>query len=208
MADLLRHFQRPDEDALFEALGYGRIRTKQVLEYLMPDLPAEPPRARAGLRRLFGLLERQKKEGEGVRVRGIEEPMVRFGRCCEPLPGERVVGFLTRGRGVTVHAADCERLVGTDRDRHVEVEWEKGARAPRSVRLEIAARDRPGLLAAMSHAISSAGINIDRAWVRTTSEGAAYNMFEMTMLSVEDLERTTRALRRVPGIKDVKRIRT
>jgi (p)ppGpp synthase/HD superfamily hydrolase len=60
----------------------------------------------------------------------------------------------------------------------------------------------------MSQAIASAGINIDRAWVRTTGDGAAYNMFEMTMLSVEDLERTTRALRRVQGIKDVKRIRT
>jgi GTP pyrophosphokinase len=206
MADLLRHFQRVDEDSFFEALGYGRIRTKQVLEYLGAEQP-DSQRARAGLRRLFGLVQRQKKEGEGVRVRGVEDEMVRFGRCCEPLPGERITGFLTRGRGVTVHSSDCERLAGTDRERHVEVEWEKGARAPRTVRMEVISRDRPGLLAAMSHSIASAGINIDRAWVRTT-EGAAFNVFEMTLFSVEDLERVTRALRRVPGIKDVKRIRT
>ena len=207
MADLLRRFERHDEDALFEALGYGRIRTKQILEYLVPEQAAEAGRPRAGLRRLFGLVQRQKKEGEGVRVHGGEDEMVRFGRCCEPLPGEPIVGFLTRGRGVTVHATDCERLGGTDHERHVEVEWEKGARAPRSVRLEVISRDRPGLLAAMSHAIASVGINIDRAWVRTT-EGAAFNVFEMTLFSVEDLQRVMRALRRVPGIKDVKRIRT
>jgi GTP pyrophosphokinase len=209
MADLLRHFQRSDEDSLFEALGYGRIRTKQVIEYLLPETAAaEAPRPRAGLRRLFGLLERSRKEGEGVLVRGIEDEMVRFGKCCEPLPGERITGFLTRGRGVTVHSSDCERLAGSDRERHVEVGWEKGARAPRTVRMEVISRDRPGLLAAMSHGIASAGINIDRAWVRTTGDGDAFNIFEMTLFSVEDLERVTRALRRVAGIKDVKRVRT
>jgi GTP pyrophosphokinase len=208
MADLLRHFQRPDEDALFEALGYGRIRTKQVLEYLLPDKATEQPRPRARLRRLFGLLERQKKEGDAVRIRGVEEAMIRFGHCCEPLAGEHIVGFLTRGRGVTIHTVDCERLEGSDRDRHVEVEWEKNARAPRTVRMEVISRDRPGLLAATSHAIASAGMNIDRAWVRTTDEGTAFNIFEMQMFSVDDLERVTRALRRVAGIKDVKRIRT
>jgi GTP pyrophosphokinase len=209
MAELLRHFQRADEEALFEALGYGRVRTKQIIEVLLPgEATKEPPRQRTGLRRLFGLRERQRKEGEGVRVKASGETMVRFGRCCQPLPGEPIIGFLTRGRGVTVHAGDCERLDGTDPERRVEVDWEKGARAARTVRIEVISRDRPGLLAAMSHSIASAGINIDRAYVRTTGEGKALNVFEMTLFSVADLDRVTGSLRRVPGIKDVKRVRT
>jgi guanosine-3',5'-bis(diphosphate) 3'-pyrophosphohydrolase len=207
MADVLRHFERPDEDSLFEAIGYGRVRTKQVTEWLFPDRKDEEPR-RQGLRRIFSLLERQKKDSSGVRVSGADESMVRFGKCCSPLPGEPIVGFLTRGRGVTVHAADCERLSTSDPERRVDVAWEKGTRAPRSVRLEVRSRDRPGLLARMSQAIASAGVNIDRAYVRTTGEGKAQNVFEMTLFNVDELTRVSRNLRRVPGVKEVTRVRT
>jgi GTP pyrophosphokinase len=134
--------------------------------------------------------------------------MVRFGKCCGPLPGEPIIGFLTRGRGVTVHAVDCERLEDSDPERRVDVSWEKGTRAPRTVRLEISSRDRPGLLARMSQAIASAGVNIDRAYVRTTGEGKAQNVFEMTLFNDDELTRVSRNLRRVPGVKEIKRIRT
>ncbi len=208
MADLLRHFEREDEESLLEAVGYGRVRTKQIVDFLLPGVATEAPQRRTGLRALFGLLEGRSKKGEGVLLKGGDDFMVRFGQCCQPLPGEEIVGFLTRGRGVTVHAATCERLVGTDAERRVEVEWERGAKAPRRVRLEVTSRDRPGLLAGMSQAIASAGINIDRAYVRTTAEGTAHNVFEMTLLTAEDLERVTRNLRRVPGIREIRRLRS
>jgi guanosine-3',5'-bis(diphosphate) 3'-pyrophosphohydrolase len=206
MADLLRSFARNDEQALLEGIGYGRITTKQVLDHLLPERKQETPRARARLRRVFGFLERQRKVG--VVVQGSEETMVRFGKCCQPLPGEDIVGFMTRGRGVTVHAADCGRLDGSDVERRVEVVWEKGARAARPVRLEVTSRDRPGLLAGMSQAIASAGVNIDRAYVRTNTEGRAQNVFEMTLFTARQLEEVTRNLRRVAGVRDVRRIRT
>jgi GTP pyrophosphokinase len=207
MADVLRHFERADEDAFFEAIGYGRIRTKKVIDWLYPGHGGEEPR-KQGLRRIFGLLERQKKDSSGVVVSGADDSMVRFGKCCGPLPGEPIIGFLTRGRGVTVHAVDCERLEDSDPERRVDVSWEKGTRAPRTVRLEISSRDRPGLLARMSQAIASAGVNIDRAYVRTTGEGKAQNVFEMTLFNDDELTRVSRNLRRVPGVKEIKRIRT
>jgi len=209
MAELLKRFKRADEEELFEAVGYGRLRTRQVIEHLLPDaFTADMAKPRTGLRALFGLLEsRGKKIGEGVVLHGSEDTMVRFGKCCQPLPGEEIVGFMTRGRGVTVHSSGCERLGAADPERRVEVEWQKGARAPRKVRLQVTSRDRPGLLAAMSQSIASAGINIDKAYVRTTGEGKALNVFEMTCLSSDDLERVTSKLKRVAGVKDVKRIR-
>ncbi len=209
MPDLLKHFTRDDEDALLEAVGYGRIRTKQVVEHLFPETEAaEPSRRRAALGKIMKLLERQKKTLPAVRVTGDADSMVRLGKCCDPLPGEPIIGFMTRGRGVTVHSVECERLADSDDERRVEVVWEKGARTARDVRLEVVSRDRPGLLAGMSHAIAQTGMNIKKAYVRTTGEGRALNVFEMTLFSHDDYERVCRNLRRVPGVKDVKRLRT
>ena len=115
---------------------------------------------------------------------------------------------MTRGRGVTVHSTECERLLDMDAERRVEVTWERGARANRTIRLEIEARDQRGLLARMSQAITSAGVDISRAFVRTTGEGKAINIFEMVLASDDELARVRRNLLRVPGVKGVKRLRT
>jgi GTP pyrophosphokinase len=209
MADLLKRFGRDDEDALLEGIGYGRTRTKQVIEYLFPQSEVvEPSRPRAAFGKIMKLLERQKKGAPAVKVTGDDDSMVRLGKCCHPLPGEEIVGFMTRGRGVTVHSTECGRLADADAERSVEVVWQKGARTARDVRIEVTSRDRPGLLAGMSHAIAQTGMNINKAYVRTTGEGRALNVFEMTLFSVDDYERVCRNLRRVPGVKDVRRLRT
>lgn len=209
LADLLTRFDRSDEDSLCEAVGYGRVRTRQIMEYLEPERAEEEARRRVGFRgRLLGLLDRQRRPGPGVVLGGGNDEIVRFGKCCQPLPGEQIVGFMTRGRGVTVHSNACERLADMDPERRVEVTWEKGARAARSVRLEVTARNQRGLLARMSQAITSAGVDISRAFVRTTGEGKAINVFEMTLSSDDELARVRRNLLRVPGVKEVKRLRT
>jgi GTP pyrophosphokinase len=144
----------------------------------------------------------------GVRVGGVEDVLVRFGKCCEPLPGERILGFITRGRGVTVHAVDCPRVLDSDPQRRVEVVWEKDADAPRAVSLEVVCIDAPGLLAAMSKAISSTGVNISRAQVRNAEDGKATDTFEVVVNSVDQLNRVVRSLSKVRGVMKVTRIRT
>jgi GTP pyrophosphokinase len=209
MADLLKHFSCDDEEGLLEAVGYGRVRTKQVIEHLFPEAETvERSRPRAALGKIMKLLERQKKALPAVRVTGEDDSMVRLGKCCDPLPGEAIAGFMTRGRGVTVHSTECGRLADADDQRRVEVVWERGARTARDVRIEVMSRDRPGLLAGMSHAIAQTGININKAYVRTTGEGRALNVFEMTLFTVEDYDRICRNLRRVPGVREIKRLRT
>ena len=203
-ATLLDHFQRRDEEALLEAVGYGRITGKQVLTFLLPGENVDAERPRRSLRTLFGLLGRHTPKPL-VMAEDIDEAMVRFAKCCEPLAGEDIVGFLTRGRGVTVHSKQCPRLADAERERMVSVSWQKAATVARPVRLEVVSRDRPRLLADMSEAIATAGVNIDRAHVRTVGS-RAMNTFEVTLTSVEDLARVTRNLRRVPGVKDVRRV--
>jgi len=125
-----------------------------------------------------------------------------------PLPGERIAGFITRGRGVTVHAQDCPKVLETDPQRRVDVQWENGKGTARPVQVEVTCADRPGLLAAMSKAISATGVNIAGATVRTLADHKAQNTFDLMVSSVDELNRVTRSLERVRGVVKVARLRT
>jgi GTP diphosphokinase / guanosine-3',5'-bis(diphosphate) 3'-diphosphatase len=196
-----------DEESMIAAIGYGRLQTQSVLGKLVPpeDLEDRTDKAEGALQRLFRFVGRQGKGG--VRVSGVEDVMMRFGRCCNPLPGERIVGFITRGRGVTVHTADCQRVMESDPERRVEVAWDGANGHFRPVQVEVMGVDQPGLLAALSKAISSAGVNISRAQVRTMPDKKALNTFEIMVDSVDALNRVMRGLGKVRGVIRVQRVR-
>jgi GTP pyrophosphokinase len=144
-----------------------------------------------------------------VRVSGLDgEVLVRFAKCCQPLPGERIAGFITRGRGVTVHAGDCPKVQETDPQRRVDVEWQDAKGVPRAVKIEVTCVDAPGLLAAMSKAISSTGVNITRAQVHPTADHKSQNTFELMVGSLEELNTVMKNLGRVRGVMRVTRVRT
>ncbi len=198
-----------DEETLLAGVGYGKVTTQQILAKVLPadQLEQRREKAEGRLQRLLRLVSRQSKSG--VRVSGVEDMLVRFGKCCGPLPGERITGFITRGRGVTVHAMDCPKVLESDPQRRIDVQWEdaKGG-TPRTVRVEVTCVDRPGLLAAMSKAISSAGINISRAQVHGLGDRKAQNVFEIMVASADELNRVMRNLGRVRGVMKVARVRT
>ncbi|HVN87303.1 MAG TPA: bifunctional (p)ppGpp synthetase/guanosine-3',5'-bis(diphosphate) 3'-pyrophosphohydrolase [Candidatus Binatia bacterium] len=198
-----------DEDTLLAAVGYGKLTSHQVLAHLVPAevlAAGATPQEEGTLKRLFRMVKKQVPGG--VRVSGVEDTLVRFGKCCDPLPGERILGFITRGRGVTVHAIDCPRVLESDPQRRVEVMWEDGAQAAlRRVTVEVSCVDEPGLLAAMSKAISGAGVNISRAQVKSIPEKRAVNTFEVMVGDATQLNRVMRALGKVRGVTRVARAR-
>src|SRR5205823_2203730 len=165
-----------DEDTLLAAVGYGKVTAQQVLGKLLSpeELERRREKGEGRLQRLLRMVSRQTKSG--VQVSGVEDMLVRFGKCCSPLPGERITGFITRGRGVTVHTLDCPKVLESDPQRRIDVQWEDGKGTPRPVRVEVTCIDQPGLLAAMSKAISSAGINITRAQVHALGDHKAQNV--------------------------------
>jgi guanosine-3',5'-bis(diphosphate) 3'-pyrophosphohydrolase len=195
-----------DEETLVAAIGYGRVPTQQLIAKLVPadQLHGAEVKPEGAFQRLFRLVSRQSRGG--VKVSGIDDVMVRFGRCCNPLPGEAIVGFITRGRGVTVHSTDCQRVMESDPERRVTVAWDGVAGNFRPVQLEVVSMDSPGLLAAMSKAISSSGINITGAQVRTVDK-RAHNTFEVMVDSVDALNRIMRGLGKVKGVMRVSRVR-
>jgi GTP diphosphokinase / guanosine-3',5'-bis(diphosphate) 3'-diphosphatase len=196
-----------DEESLVAAIGYGRLPSQQVLAKLVPEELGDDRKEQTegALQKLFRLVGRQTKGG--VQVSGVDDVMVRFGRCCNPLPGERIIGFITRGRGVTVHAMDCLRVMESDPQRRVEVAWDPADGHVRPVEIEVTGVDAPGLLAAMSKAISSNGVNISRAEVRTGIDKKAVNVFEVMVDSVDALNRVMRGLGKVKGVMRVQRVR-
>jgi GTP pyrophosphokinase len=190
-----------DEEALLSALGYGRITTRHILAKLLPPdkLDLSTKKSEGSLESLFRLVSNQ-KPGLGIRVKGIDDVLIRFALCCHPLPGEAVVGFITRGRGVTVHTVGCPTVLESDPHRKVDVSWEEDGQAPRPVKIEVTCIDQPGLLAAISSAITSAEANIARAQIRTFADQRALNTFEVMIKNSEHLKHVLQNISKVKGV--------
>jgi len=197
-----------NEESLLAALGYGRITTRHVLAKLVPPekLDGGVKKTEGALQSLFRLASRQ-KQGIGIRVKGVDDVLVRFALCCHPLPGERILGFITRGRGVTVHTVGCPTVMESDPHRKIEVSWEESGQTPRPVKIEVTCVDQPGLLAAISAAITSAEANIARAQIRTFSGEKALNTFEVMIKNSQHLKDVLQNISKVKGVYKAVRAR-
>lgn len=193
-----------NEEGLLAGVGYGKVMPRQVLARLLPaeQIAGDEKQMEGGLERLFRLVGARDR---GVRVKGIEDVLVRFARCCNPLPGEDIAGIITRGRGVTVHVASCPTGLEGDPERRMEVGWSDDAQMPRAVKIEVNCADEPGLLAAISSAISEAGVNIARAHIRTF-DGKAVNTFEIMIGSSDQLRQVLQDISRVEGVFEASRV--
>jgi GTP pyrophosphokinase len=194
---------------LFAALGYGRINSSKIIAKLLPEqgeatqkLDEQP----TPLQRIFHRAAQVSRERIGVKVSGLDNIVIRFAKCCQPLPGDRVVGFITRGRGVTVHYADCPHVLDCDPLRRVEVDWDSGAREAQRVRITVHAQDQMGLLANVSQAVAGQGTNITSAQIKT-AHGRAYINFEILVSSAEQLQKIKRSIEMVAGVIKVERVK-
>ena len=194
---------------LFAGVGYGRISTAKIIAKLMPEdskVEEKLEAPQSPIQRIFQRAAQASRERVGVRVSGIDNILIRFAKCCDPLPGDRIVGFITRGRGVTVHYADCAQVLNSDPLRRVEVEWDTVVKAPRRVRITVASQDQMGLLASVTQAITANGANITSAQIKTDHGKATIN-FEMIIDDAQQLHRIKRAIEMVPGVIKVERVR-
>ena len=206
LAEVARGDARGSVDELFSRVGYGRLPAVQVLRKLDPNAAPEPeakPRRRSFFRR-----ERAPSSGSGIRVSGMSDVLVRFARCCSPLPGDEAIGFITRGRGVTVHVKDCRKIFELDPQRRVDVEWDAKTSAPRRIKVRVRSVDKPGLLASVTNIISEAGINIEGARVTTTRDEKALHSFDLAVADVDTLNAVMKKIERIKGVLSVERLRS
>ncbi len=199
-----------DVDSLLAEIGYGKVSTKQVATQLLPEDPnidAKLARDDTPLQKIFQKAARALRDRSGVRVNGLDDMVFRFARCCEPLPGDRLVGYISRGRGVIIHTLGCPQTLSIDPQRLVPVTWDDNVKAPRSVKLTVHSYDRMGILARVSQSIASSGANIITAQISATPEGRTIGVFEINVTSAAHLETITRALEKVEGVIRVERRR-
>jgi guanosine-3',5'-bis(diphosphate) 3'-pyrophosphohydrolase len=194
----------PGVDDLLAAIGYGKTSVQQILAKLAPAAVLEAPE------RPRTAAPTKPKPEHGVRIRGVEDLLVRFARCCNPLPGDQIVGFITRGRGLTVHARDCLTVAKNvlDRERLINVDWDVEEPAKRPVRIAVyIGRDRPGLLSEITGAISSRNGNITKAEVTVTDDRRGINHFVVEVADLDQLQGIMAAIRDVPDVVNVERVR-
>ena len=196
--------QKPDD--LYAAIGYGKATARAVLARLAGQ---DALRERAPDGAITSVVKRVLGSGEAkIKVRGVDDLMVFRARCCNPIRGEKIVGYITRGKGVSVHAATCPNVVNLlyDPERRMEVEWDKGAdSSPYVVRLKIHVADRKGILADVSTRIAAINTNIRDVEATTDADHRASIRITVEIVNVKHLDRVTKALKSIEGVLAVDR---
>jgi len=191
---------------LFVALGYGKVAVRQVLAKLLPpDRLAEPPQEKL---RPIAAVGRLLRGGEQrIRVRGVDDLLIARAKCCNPILGEPIVGYITRGRGVSVHSQQCPNIVNLmyDPERRVEVDWETGGDEDYDVGLAVTVEDRSGILAAITGVLAELSTDIRNAEANAFDDHTAAVGLTVRIHDLKHLERVVKAIRGVSGVIDVER---
>jgi guanosine-3',5'-bis(diphosphate) 3'-pyrophosphohydrolase len=189
-------------DDLFVAVGYGKLSPHQVVRPLLPAADLKEG-LKEKITRKIGL------QKDAVKVRGVNDILIHLSKCCNPVPGDRIIGFITRGRGLSIHAVDCPNIdeLDYDRDRLVEVDWDMGDTTTHPVEISVLTVDKPGLLALVSASIASARANISHAEISTTEDKKAILNFVVDITNIGHLDRVLRNIEKVEGVLQARRVR-
>ncbi|MRR53494.1 MAG: bifunctional (p)ppGpp synthetase/guanosine-3',5'-bis(diphosphate) 3'-pyrophosphohydrolase [Deltaproteobacteria bacterium] len=195
------------EEDLLAAVGYGKLSCNQILGKLLSEEKLAETREQKESRVSKAIGKLSKKSSSAIQVNGIDDVMVRFGKCCNPLPGDEVVGFITRGRGVTIHTADCSFAMESDPERRLEVTWNKGKETALPVKIRVTCHDQKGILANIAQVIANCEANISSASVHSTVDKKGENLFEIEVTDLEHLNRVLNNIMHVSGVIKVERLK-
>jgi GTP diphosphokinase / guanosine-3',5'-bis(diphosphate) 3'-diphosphatase len=189
---------------LYANIGYGITSSNQVIGRLRPhDVETEK---REGLMSKVVARLTRKKDTKGIMVKGLDDMLIRFANCCHPLPGEDVLGFITLGRGVTIHKRDCRHILDADSRRIVDVQWEPTEKDIYLARLKVTSVDKKGILADISSIMSQRDANIIQAEVKTTMDKKGVSFFTIEVKNFKQLEGIISAIKKIKEVLIVERI--
>lgn len=207
LAEVAEDFKLADIAALFSMIGQGQISTSSVIERLKllqgiiepetEEIPIQVPKSLRGPR----------SASQGVLVRGSADVMTKMARCCTPVPGDEIVGFITRGDGVSVHRADCKNVKSLRAERIVEVAWSEDSRGVFMVQIQVEALDRSGLLSDVTRVLTENHVNILSATVSTGRDRVALSRFVFEMADPSHLDHLLNQVRRIDNVYDVYRVK-
>ncbi|MEP7324931.1 MAG: TGS domain-containing protein, partial [Gemmatimonadota bacterium] len=189
--------------ALHVALGRGDLAIGQVIKAIYPDLPGD--QLQEPKPTVFGRMIDRLRLGRGIKIQGVDGLMVRYAQCCQPVPGDPVVGYVTQGRGISIHRADCPNLLTlASEGRRVEIDWKEMEGESFAVRLVLQAEDRRGLYADIMEAISQTGTNIKGADLNS-KDGSVFGTIFVEVDNLPHLAKVMKAVRKVKSVTEVDR---
>ena len=182
----------PEEMRPAEVLAEGGTATEQAAEAMQKTVRTPRPRKGGG-------------KGGAIVVDGADDLLVKVSRCCMPVPGDQIVGFITSGRGISVHKSDCQNFLATDPARHIEVKWAEQTATGHQVQVQVVAMDHKGLIAELGSRISGADADIVSMEARTSSENLAIVNLVLGVQSLGHLEKLLTQLRQISGVLEARR---
>jgi guanosine-3',5'-bis(diphosphate) 3'-pyrophosphohydrolase len=202
---IANEFSLQSIEDLLANVGYGKISANQVIGRLKPKLGIEEKKPTGLVSKMVSRITR-KKSTRGIRVKGLDDMLVRFANCCHPLPGEHVIGFITRGRGVTIHKYNCRHILDADPHRVVDVLWEPSDDDVYIARLKVVSIDKKGILADTSSIIAQKDANIIQAEVKTTMDKKGVSFFTIEVEDYKQLEDIIGAIKKIKNVLMVERL--
>ena len=196
-------------DELLLALGYGRIDAHDVIDVIAPQsddgkaLVPSSIKENAVARAVRKVINR---DDGSIVLNGIDDVLVRYAKCCSPLPGEDILGFITRGRGITVHRRGCGKAFDADPERRVEITWDAKAKIDREVQIKVTATNKTGILADVGQTFSDLKVNVIEANCRAGDDGRAISLFTFNCSDMAKLRDVMKAIGKVRGVTAVERI--
>ncbi len=197
-------------DDLFASVGYGGLTTNQIVSKLKEEYrksqKIDEKTIEEELENKTQKAEHKKKQSTtGIKVKGIDNVMIRFSKCCNPVPGDEIIGYITKGRGVSVHRKDCTNVsdLFTEPERLIDVEWNTRTKVSYNADVELRAHDRKGLLAEITSIVDDSKININSFHSRTSKDRMAIINFVLEITDIEQLNKLIRNFRKIEGVIDV-----
>jgi len=191
-------------DDLIAHVGFGKITPLQILNKALPELEKQEVKEGSILQKLVG--RRKKKDSTGIIVKGLNDILVRFSKCCNPLPGDPIIGYITQGQGVTIHRKGCLNVLKMSNERQIEVQWGEDSTESYPASIKVRTDDRFGLLADIASVISKYKSNILSAKTETRETGVGLFYFTLLVESSAQLRKIMKDIRKVKKVIDVKRI--
>ena len=208
LLELAHELRYTDIEALYSAVGDGHVSAASIIEKLVASMSLEDSHPEPTMDALPTHITSSRRSSNAVEVIGVGDVLVKLARCCTPVPGDSIMGFITKGSGVSIHRADCinaDDLRSTQNERVVEVRWRAGAASVFLVNIQVEALDRPSLLADVTRTLSDQHVNILSASVTTSKDRTAFSRFTFEMADAKHLDAVLAAVRTIEGVYDVYR---
>jgi guanosine-3',5'-bis(diphosphate) 3'-pyrophosphohydrolase len=193
-------------DDLLEAIGRGTKSYRHILNRFVPKDVQEEPTPEDKIKQVTK--KQVKKDPSGIKIDGLDDILVRLAKCCNPIPGDKIKGYITRGRGVTVHTVNCSFVKDIDSSRSIDAKWDDDTKYLAVVTIEVVCEDKKGILADITTAISASEVNILGANVKTSPGSKAVNLFKLEISGLAQLEDIKKEVKKVKGVIGVSRYRS